>query len=180
MLVSSGTLSFGGSTAGRSLNREFNRADNAQVSLNDFDARITMTTNSTQYTAGTVSKVSDFYGRVFPRRATGFESASYFYCYNYATSSTGQIVYAQIATDAFGSAFDSIAKSTDYGVTFSPLTIPENCFNVDCSADGSIVVAGTGSTGTGVYVSTNGGSTWTKRITTTSMTNYVSCSSSVH
>lgn len=177
MLVSSGTLSFGGSTVGRSLNREFNRANNAQVSLNDFDARITMATNSTQYTAGTVSKVSDFYGRVFPRRATGFESASYFYCYNYATSSTGQIVYAQASFND-GANFDGWIKSTDYGATFSKLTLPENFNSLDCSGDGNIVVGGTYSTGGGVYVSTNGGSTWTKRLTTTSMTNFVSCSSS--
>lgn len=172
MLVSSGQISLGGSIVGRSLNREFGASDTASVSMDD-----TLTTRrlpvSTLNTAGTTLSFSDFHSRVYFRPTTSGPSGTHFYV---AASGNGSIIY----TNKFESTNSTnyLYKSTNYGLTYSLIyTIGTGSISsIACSSDGSIVVYTVNNVG--AYVSTNGGSSFTLRLSVNLPLLYVTCSSS--
>jgi photosystem II stability/assembly factor-like uncharacterized protein len=70
---------------------------------------------------------------------------------SFACSASGQLMYASTTTS-------SLYKSTDYGVTWSLISLPQTFIDIDASDDGNVLV---GISTTKFYVSQDGGLTWT-------------------
>lgn len=167
MLAASGQMSLGGSTVGRSLNRELAVADAAQITMNDTSVRFmaNLTTD-----ASTIS-LSNFYQRVhFRKKAQPPLIDGYPTLWNWtAPSSTGQYVYFVDGRNL------SYHRSTDYATTYSTLGSFSGLGfrTIACSGTGAVVVY---ILGDGIYVSTNYGVNFTKRLTATFSTSDLSIS----
>lgn len=161
MLSTSGAISLAGSTASRSIALEIGATATGQIDINNINVR--RIPNLT--TANSTISFSNFYSRVAFRLG-----AANTYLWNvHAASGNGQIIY--LVNGNF-----ELYKSTNYGYTATYLSTLSNCYSIDCSSDGTIVVYT--SYTNGVYVSTNSGASFTLRLSSALGFDTCNCSSS--